>query len=304
MPVGTTRPLSLFLNNAAGAGEGDKLLELWKTMVPDELLGPIFQVRSKDEYEHQLDQALTFCQTSEATLVVAGGDGTFNGVVRRAGPMNVTLGLIPTGTFNYFARSHAVPEDFQEAIEFLLRAKPQAMSMAFVNEYPFIVSVSIGLHPTVIAEREVHTRYVGRSRLVAWLSGIWTVARRRHVSRLRIETSASNKKISTPLLMVNYNSAQLLGLDHRFQFSPERFALLRLRPASYWGLVGFILRGLTGHILDEGSLECEYTEVLNIRTQGKRERVALDGELVELESPLRFTIRKGYFQCLLPGKTV
>lgn len=293
--------LVLFINASAGSGEAEALLELWEQLVPSERLGPVFCVRDTATYDQELQQALTHCEKTGAVLTVAGGDGTLNGVLKKAPGRGITLGLIPTGTFNFFARSHGIPEDPREAIESLLSAAPTTLPLAYVNGQPFIVSVSLGLHPKVIAEREVHTRYVGRTRLAAWLSGIWTIIRARHITRATVITGTTRREIKTPLLMVNFNSAQLLGLDHRFQFRPEKLAVLRLKPGSFWALLIFIIRGISGRVLDEQSLECEYVSDLAIELRRSTVRVALDGELVKCHSALRFHVQIEGFSCLLQG---
>ncbi len=302
--VTLTQPLGLFINTSSGSGESEKLLKLWQQLVPEELLGAIFSVKDTSEYDRELDRALAYCESEGTTLVVAGGDGTFNGVLTKAASRNILLGLIPTGTFNFFARSHGIPEIPEAAIEFLLSAKPVVLPLAYVNEKPFIVSVSIGLHPKVIAEREAHTRYVGRTRLAAWISGIWTIMRARHLTRAIVCSNESRAQITTPLLLINFNSAQLFGLDRRFQYKPNKLAVLWLKPRSYWGLFSFILRGVSGHVLDEQSLECEYVDDLRIEIPRKSIGVALDGELLQFKSPLEFHVEKQGFSCLLQGKVL
>lgn len=302
--VTRSRSLVLFVNASAGSGETEKLLKLWRRGIPEELLGAVFSVNNLSEYDQKLDRALAFCETEGATLVVAGGDGTFNGVLTRTASKRIVLGLIPTGTFNFFARSHGIPEVPEAAIEFLLSAEPVVLPLAYVNDKPFIVSVSIGLHPKVIAEREAHTRYVGRTRLAAWISGIWTIARTRHLTRATIYSGSSVIKITTPLLLINFNSAQLFGLDHRFQYQPNKLAALWLKPRSYWGIFAFILRGISGHVLDEQSLEFEYKDDLSIEIRRRLVKVALDGELLEFTPPLKFHVEKQGFSCLLQGKAL
>ena len=304
MPTGNASPLALFLNASAGSGEADELLELWERKIPEERKAPMFVVRDITQYSELLDQALEFCKSSHASLIVAGGDGSFNGVLTRPESKEITLGLIPTGTFNFFARSHGIPEDPETAIEFILAATPVTLALAYVNERPFIVSVSIGVHPKIIAEREIHTRYVGRTRFAAWLSGIWTILRARHLTKATLHTATWRRQIITPVLLVNFNSAQLLGLDSRFQHQPHKLAMLRLKQTSYWGIFAFLFRALSGRVLDEGSLQCEYVEELVVDTPRSPERVALDGELVYCKSPMKFRVEKHGFSCLLQSQSL
>jgi diacylglycerol kinase family enzyme len=301
MPAENESPLVLFVNAAAGSGAADELIELWKDRVPLERQGPVFAAREKSECNSELDRAVAYCADSEAVLIVAGGDGTVNSAIEKAASKKITIGVIPRGTFNYFARSHGIPEDAGEAIDLLLTAQPVTIPLAYVNNRPFIVSVSIGAHPTVIAEREQHMRHFGRSRLGAWISGIWTVLRARHIIRVMLRTKQWRRQIITPLLLINFSPAQLLGLDSRFEYQPGRLAVLRLKKDSYRGITLFILRALNHRVLDEGSLQCQYVDELTIEAPRKSVQVALDGELLRLKSPMVFHVEKEGVSCLLKG---
>jgi predicted polyphosphate/ATP-dependent NAD kinase len=56
-----------------------------------------------------------------AILVAAGGDGTLNTVAHAAVEHGCVFGVLPQGTFNYFGRTHGIPEDLADAERALLR---------------------------------------------------------------------------------------------------------------------------------------------------------------------------------------
>ena len=67
------------------------------------------------------------------TLVVCGGDGSLHvavGRLRRAGRLDVPVGLVPLGTGNDFARATGVPlEGAEAAVEHLLATEPRPMDL-------------------------------------------------------------------------------------------------------------------------------------------------------------------------------
>ena len=63
-------------------------------------------------------------------LVAAGGDGTINTVAHEAVLAGCPFGVLPQGTFNYFGRTHGIPEDLAEAVYALLRARMRPVSRA------------------------------------------------------------------------------------------------------------------------------------------------------------------------------
>ena len=53
-------------------------------------------------------------------VVAAGGDGTINAVAQAVLGSGCPFGVLPQGTFNYFARTHGIPADSAEAVRLLL----------------------------------------------------------------------------------------------------------------------------------------------------------------------------------------
>src|SRR5688572_30410404 len=62
-------------------------------------------------------------------IVSVGGDGTLNAAAAAALAEGCTLGVIPQGTFNLFARDHGIPLDATEAARALTQAWPQEVQV-------------------------------------------------------------------------------------------------------------------------------------------------------------------------------
>ncbi len=82
-------------------------------------------------------------------LIVAGGDGTLNRVVNalviRNALEKITLGLIPFGTCNDFARSQGLyPRTLSRVLKTVLKGKVRDISVARVNDYFFINNAGFG----------------------------------------------------------------------------------------------------------------------------------------------------------------
>lgn len=81
-------------------------------------------------------------------VIAAGGDGTLNEVLNgvaeaESGLERVTLGIIPLGTGNDFATALGIPSDLDEALEAVLRARPERVDVGTLNGVHF-VNVSAG----------------------------------------------------------------------------------------------------------------------------------------------------------------
>jgi hypothetical protein len=87
-------------------------------------------------------------------VVAAGGDGTINTVAHEAVRQGCLFGVLPQGTFNYFGRTHGIPEDLAEAVRALLRARVTPVQVGMVNDRIFLVNASVGLYPQLLEARE------------------------------------------------------------------------------------------------------------------------------------------------------
>ena len=81
-------------------------------------------------------------------IVVAGGDGTLNGVVNGLGmkAKNVRLGIVPLGTGNDFARTLGLPSSIEQNIDILHSAKTERIDLVRVKSkrVRYFVNVSAG----------------------------------------------------------------------------------------------------------------------------------------------------------------
>jgi lipid kinase YegS len=76
-------------------------------------------------------------------VIACGGDGTLNEVVNGLDGRDTSLGVVPLGTANDFARQTGIPEDADHAMDVILRRKPVRIDTASMNGRRF-VNVSTG----------------------------------------------------------------------------------------------------------------------------------------------------------------
>ena len=221
-----------------------------------------------------------------------GGDGTINAVARAAHAHGCAMGLVPQGTFNYFARTHGLPEDAAEATRVLLQGAPVPVQVGVVNEQLFLVSASLGLYPEMLKDREAYTARFGRHRLVVLFASATTLLRTYRPLRLRIRCEGVVREITTPTLFVGNNRLQLerLGLPEAEAPDDGRVAAVMLRPIGTLAMLGLMLRGALGTLGEADTIErFEFTQ-MQVRPRllpGRRSiRVAMDGEVRRLCVPL------------------
>lgn len=86
-----------------------------------------------------------------ATVVVAGGDGTVELIVRKLADSRHPIGILSLGTFNNFALALGLPTELNKAIEVAKNGQPRAITLGRVNGHIFLEACAIGLFGETIA---------------------------------------------------------------------------------------------------------------------------------------------------------
>ena len=72
------------------------------------------------------------------TVVVGGGDGTVSRVAAALIDTETTLGVLPLGTFNHFAKDLKIPLDLEAAVANIFTGRVASIDMGEVNGRPFV----------------------------------------------------------------------------------------------------------------------------------------------------------------------
>lgn len=122
------------------------------------------------------NQDLEKLVTVKARIVVAGGDGTVEFVVRRFAETRHPVGIIPLGTFNNLARALGLPIDIDAAIQVARDGRARPITLGRVNDRVFVEACAIGLFGETIALGE-SAKDMEFGKLVAKLKDIITARR-------------------------------------------------------------------------------------------------------------------------------
>lgn len=221
-------------------------------------------------------------------LIAAGGDGTVNAVAGAvlAHPGS-QLGVIPLGTFNYFARGLGLPEDPIAAATVIRDGRTAGISVGSANGRVFLVHASFGLYRSVIEARERHKNLIGRHRLVAAISGLLTALRPHPHYRLKlgIGDAALRRVGSMVYFGVNPLQNRELGVAATDPTEPD-LAVFVLRPMSRWQVLVTTFHALFGHVADSDSIEVFHAREITVDRHGRHMNLVLDGEIFRERTPL------------------
>jgi diacylglycerol kinase (ATP) len=89
--------------------------------------------------------------TPRARVVIAGGDGSVEFVVRKLADSRHPVGILSLGTFNNFALAIGLPPDLDGQIQVVKKGRPRPITLGRVNGTVFLEACLIGLFGETIA---------------------------------------------------------------------------------------------------------------------------------------------------------
>jgi len=239
---------------------------------------------------------------SPALIVAAGGDGTINVVANAVADTGIAFAVIPMGTFNYFARLHAIPDDVAAASRLSPGDAPTTVGAGEVNGQVFLNNLSIGLYTSIIEARERDKKIWGRHRVVALASALWVAFKPAARRRVTLQTPTGETRMRVAMIFVGANALQLedANLPLRNELALGKLAVVTLKAAGPWKLFKAAL-GMamgTAHELEDVTIAAH--EELRIAMRRPQVRVVIDGEIVRLRTPLAIRFRPAALRLLRP----
>ena len=240
-------------------------------------------------------------QSGSPVLVAAGGDGTVSTVASVAAARGLTLGVLPLGTINHFARDIGIPLDLEGAVAAIGGGRVVTVDVGGVNGRLFVNNSSMGLYPRLVWERERQQRQ-GRRKWLAFALAAFRVWRQYRRISVTIEGHGYRMNVRTPFVFVGNNEYALDGgrFDSRASLTGGRLQLCIAPDADRRHMTRMVLSAITGNLGAVNGFEAVPATELTIVTPLRRVGVSLDGELVVLDTPLRYTIRPRALHVLVP----
>ena len=229
--------------------------------------------------------------TGRRLFVAAGGDGTISSVMQPLVNSDATLGVIPLGTYNHFARDLGLPLDWREALNVALTGATRQVDAGRVNERFFVNNISIGLYPELVANREEHGRDYPRWK--ARLYAAYATLRKYPYVSLGIETEYLHEIVRTHVFVISNNSYDL----SRIGVEAQRLTLEEGRLSVYWlprqpriALMRFLAHYLAGRVTHAPGFRSFRTTQLKVQSARHRLHLGVDGEVRIMTPPLVITI--------------
>jgi diacylglycerol kinase family enzyme len=236
-------------------------------------------------------------------LVAGGGDGTVSHAAGAALAAGMTLGVIPLGTLNHFARDAGIPLDLDLAVAAIAAGHVRRVDAAEVNGRIFVNTSSVGLYPMMVDEREAQRRKLGRSKRLAMLVASLRALRHFNRKRLSIRIESREATIETPLLFVGNNryDTRLTTLGARARLDGGELCLYAPLARTRLHFLGLAMRGLFGRLDQQRDfVALDGISEAEIAAGATALKVSTDGETNLMATPLRYRIHPGALRLLVP----
>ncbi|MHB1225385.1 MAG: diacylglycerol/lipid kinase family protein [Gemmatimonadaceae bacterium] len=235
-------------------------------------------------------------------VLVCGGDGTVATAAAVVAGSDVELAVLPGGTLNHFARHLSIPTDPVAALAVAVDGVACSVDAGRVNGRLFINTSSVGVYVAFVRLRE---RW--KPRLGYWLASLVAAVRLFVVlprQSVVVEVDGDERHYRTPLLFVGVGERELSEASLR-QFDPEGRRGLHVVVVHGWRKASIVIRGAAAarrgpRAIDRLSdVDSIVVDACRVTLRHRLARLALDGELATLESPLEYRAVRGALRVMV-----
>ena len=306
-PVSLTGNEPLFMVMNAGSGKNDSTEIQATIQAACAQAGrscELIIVERGEQLQAAAEKAVALAKAHIGIVVAVGGDGTLNAVCQTVVGQNIPFGVLPQGTFNYFGRAHNISQDTTQAVHDLLNARLEHISLGRLNGRYFLVNASLGLYPRLLEDREAYKQRYGRSRLVALWSALITLTKAHRQLNIQLDYAGQHQQLRAPTLVVCNNPLQLeqIGIDPQLPTDADHLVALTSRPVGTLALYGLLIQGLLSRMGEADNVISIGFQTMSVQV-GRRPRmvkVAMDGEIFRMRSPLEFSVAVKVLPLLIP----
>lgn len=238
------------------------------------------------------------------TIIAGGGDGTISAVAAQLLDRDARLGVLPLGTLNHFAKDLGIPLDREKAVEVIANGRVARIDAGEVNGSIFINNSSLGLYPLTVHLREQQQER-GTGKWLAFARAALDVLGRYPLLKVHLTIDGREVVRRTPIVFIGNNHYELAGLEmtRRSRLDEGVLSICVTREVGRLGLFGLLARALVGRLREARDFDVFEGQELWIETNRRHLRVATDGEIEMMETPLRYRSRSGALTVIVPVTT-
>lgn len=287
--------IAIIANPLAGRGRGKRTAQLAQELLTEKKAD--FEIL----YTQHEGQAVELAErAAERHRVVAalGGDGTIREVLAGTWQKQVTVGVIPGGTGNDYARGLGIPRETPAAVEVLLNGQPAAMDLGLEQDQIFGQLACIGFPVDVILHVNAHRDGLFKGS-AAFLAGV--VATISHLRTYPVRITIDGKAMERNVVGIFVMNMPFGGGGMMFapqaRFDDELFHLLVIERVSKLDLALTLPKIYSGNHLSHPAVSLLTGK--DVRIEGDPLPIMLDGDIFPAR-PIHAQIMPQAAQVLIP----
>jgi YegS/Rv2252/BmrU family lipid kinase len=237
-------------------------------------------------------------------VVAAGGDGTVNAVAQIAVESGATLGVLPMGTLNHFAKDLGLPQDLEGAVNTIVSGHAVNVDVGEVNGKIFVNNSSVGLYPRMVWERDAEQRR-GRGKWTAFGIAMMRTWRSYRTLTTHLSVAGKSTVVRTPFIFIGNNqyTAEGFRLGGRSRLDAGHLSVFVAPECGRFEILSLPVRALTGRLTANAPFAGFQADRVTVDVARRHVSVALDGELTIASTPLDYRVRSRALQVLVPRAT-
>jgi len=284
------------VNPISGDYDKDKIIQKIKERFPEkEYHLTIYKTTGEGDSENILS---VFNTKKPEFIVIAGGDGTLNMVIKSLADRHIPIGIIPMGSANGMSVELDIPQDFEKSIDIIKRGNLRKIDLIRVNNKHLCVHLSdIGINARVIKRfsKEKKRGFIGYAR--QYFKEIFN-------SRpLKFSIETEHNRIQKKAHMLVIANAKKYGtgaiINPLGKLNDGKFELCLIKPYPFYAIFTLIFAFFTGLLHKIKYVTIISAEHATIKTP-KKQDLQIDGEAIGKYNEIKIDILPGAVEIFVP----
>lgn len=238
-------------------------------------------------------------------VIIGGGDGTAVCAAEILGPAKVPFAVLPLGTMNLLAQDLGSAPTFEQTIEHFENLVNDDIDIGMCNGRMFLCSAVIGFVPESAIVREELREAATIETMTRFISTIRRGMGGETKSKLFLKSKPEDKPypLETTSLIISNNSFVKHPASGAERFMREtltdgKLAVYSAAPTGMMDGLKMALSMWQGDWQNHENINSFETTEMIVETEDKNILVSLDGEPIEMQSPLHFSVMPKHLSIL------